>query len=74
MLPRRHEAAPQEPARERRSRGVRVQKFSSRGYNQRVEMIPMRDGVKLKTLIFLPKGAQDAPMPCCNALYNAFAL
>ena len=31
-------------------------------YVKREEMIPMRDGVKLHTVIFVPKGAHDLPM------------
>jgi hypothetical protein len=31
-------------------------------YLKRIEMIPMRDGVKLYTVIIVPKGAKDAPI------------
>ena len=31
-------------------------------YDKRVEMIPMRDGVKLYTVIVVPKGAKAAPI------------
>ncbi|MGH8136394.1 MAG: hypothetical protein ACRER4_08595, partial [Steroidobacteraceae bacterium] len=31
-------------------------------YVKREEMIPMRDGVKLKTFILVPKGARQAPI------------
>ena len=31
-------------------------------YVKREEMIPMHDGVKLKTFILIPKGASKAPM------------
>ena len=34
-------------------------------------MIPMRDGVKLFTVIMLPKGARDAPMLLTRTPYNA---
>src|SRR5689334_7459409 len=34
-------------------------------------MIPMRDGVKLKTLILIPKGAKHAPMLMTRTPYNA---
>ncbi len=34
-------------------------------------MIPMRDGVKLKTLILIPKGASNAPMLLTRTPYNA---
>ena len=38
---------------------------------KREEMIPMRDGVKLKTFILVPKGATDAPMLLTRTPYNA---
>ena len=41
------------------------------GFTERIEMIPMRDGVKLKTLIFIPKDAKDAPMLMGRTPYNA---
>ena len=31
-------------------------------YLKRIEMIPMRDGVRLYTVIIIPKGARDAPI------------
>jgi predicted acyl esterase len=31
-------------------------------YLKRIEMIPMRDGVRLYTVIIIPKGAKDAPL------------
>ena len=31
-------------------------------YTRREEMIPMRDGVKLNTVILVPKGARNAPI------------
>jgi putative CocE/NonD family hydrolase len=34
-------------------------------------MIPMRDGVKLYTVIVLPKGAKDAPIVLTRTCYNA---
>src|SRR5215469_6423334 len=40
-------------------------------YIQRVEMVPMRDGVKLYTVIVIPKGAHDAPMMLTRTPYNA---
>jgi putative CocE/NonD family hydrolase len=40
-------------------------------YVKRVEMIPMRDGVKLYTVIVIPKGAKDAPMILTRTPYNA---
>ncbi len=38
---------------------------------KREEMIPMRDGVKLKTMILIPKGASQAPMLLARTPYNA---
>jgi putative CocE/NonD family hydrolase len=40
-------------------------------YVVREEMIPMRDGVKLKTVILVPKGAKDAPILLERTPYNA---
>ncbi len=40
-------------------------------YVKRVEMIPMRDGVKLYTVIVIPKGARSAPMILTRTPYNA---
>jgi len=40
-------------------------------YVKRAEMIPMRDGVKLKTFILIPKGAKNAPMLLTRTPYDA---
>jgi len=40
-------------------------------YVKREEMIPMRDGVKLHAVIFVPKGAHDLPMLLERTPYNA---
>jgi uncharacterized protein len=40
-------------------------------YVKREVMIPMRDGVKLYTVMVLPKGAHDAPMLLTRTPYNA---
>jgi len=40
-------------------------------YVKRIEMIPMRDGVKLYTVIVIPKGAKNAPMLLTRTPYNA---
>jgi putative CocE/NonD family hydrolase len=40
-------------------------------YVKREEMIPMRDGVKLKTFILIPKGASKAPILLDRTPYNA---
>src|SRR5947207_8358720 len=38
---------------------------------RREEMIPIRDGVRLKTFILMPKGAANAPMVLSRTPYNA---
>ncbi|HSS97683.1 MAG TPA: CocE/NonD family hydrolase, partial [Terriglobales bacterium] len=40
-------------------------------YTRREAMIPMRDGVKLFTVILIPKGAKDAPILLTRTPYNA---
>lgn len=40
-------------------------------YTRREAMIPMRDGVKLHTVILVPKGAADAPILLTRTPYNA---
>jgi len=42
-------------------------------YIKRVEMVPMRDGVKLYTVIVVPKGAKNAPIVLTRTCYNAAA-
>jgi hypothetical protein len=46
---------------------------SSFDYTRREVMIPMRDGVKLHTVILIPKGAKNAPMLMTRTPYNANA-
>ena len=43
-------------------------------YAKRTEMIPMRDGVKLHTVIIVPKGAKGAPILLTRTPYDASAL
>jgi len=43
-------------------------------YARREVMIPMRDGVKLHTVILVPKGAKSAPILLTRTPYNASAL
>jgi hypothetical protein len=43
-------------------------------YTKRDVMIPMRDGVKLHTVIIVPKGAKGAPMLLTRTPYNATEL
>jgi len=40
-------------------------------YVKRVEMVPMRDGVRLYTVIVIPKGAHNAPIFLTRTPYNA---
>src|ERR1700728_2499349 len=40
-------------------------------YVKRVEMVPMRDGVKLYTVIVIPKSATHAPILLTRTPYNA---
>ncbi len=40
-------------------------------YEKRVEMIPMRDGTRLYTVIVVPKGAKNAPIVLTRTPYNA---
>ncbi len=47
--------------------------FPNADYIKREVMIPMRDGVKLHTVIVIPKGAQHAPMVLSRTPYNASA-
>src|SRR6266566_4123684 len=42
-------------------------------YVKREVMIPMRDGVKLHTVVVMPKGARNAPMLLTRTPYNASA-
>jgi putative CocE/NonD family hydrolase len=42
-----------------------------RNYDRREIMVPMHDGVKLFTVIFVPKGAHDAPIMLTRTPYNA---
>jgi uncharacterized protein len=43
-------------------------------YVRREEMIPMRDGVKLHTVILIPQGAKNAPILLTRTPYNADVL
>ena len=43
-------------------------------YVKRDVMIPMRDGVKLHTVILVPKGAKNAPILLTRTPYNASGL
>ena len=43
-------------------------------YTRREVMVPMRDGVKLHTVILVPKGAKNAPILLTRTPYDASAL
>ena len=47
---------------------ARVESFD---YTKREEMIPMRDGIKLKTVILIPRGAHRAPILLSRTPYGA---
>ena len=47
---------------------------SSFDYVRREVMIPMRDGVKLHTVVLVPKGAKNAPILLTRTPYNATGL
>src|SRR5258708_853598 len=51
-------------------------KPSTEGWNfeRRIVDIPMRDGVKLHTVVLIPKGAAGAPILLTRTPYNAEAL
>src|ERR1700736_4256622 len=51
--------------------GAFVTRDDSFDYVKREVMIPMRDGVKLKTLILIPRGAQRAPILLTRTPYGA---
>ena len=46
-------------------------KTESFDYTRRTAMIPMRDGVKLYTLILIPQGARHAPILLTRTPYDA---
>jgi hypothetical protein len=48
-----------------------VAKIADQDYTKRIEMIPMRDGVKLHTIILVPKGARQTPIVMTRTPYNA---
>ncbi len=44
---------------------------ASNDYDKRDVMIPMRDGVRLHTVIVVPRGAKNAPIILTRTPYNA---
>src|ERR1700736_5769495 len=51
--------------------GAFVTRDDTFDYVKREVMIPMRDGVKLKTVILIPRGAQRAPILLSRTPYGA---
>src|ERR1700730_7607543 len=43
-------------------------------YTRREVMVPMRDGIKLHTVILVPRGAKNAPILLTRTPYDASAL
>src|SRR5260370_19803574 len=67
-------AAPQEPAHSAADNDIPkvfTAPTASQDYARREVMIPMRDGVKLHTVIVVPKGARSAPILLTRTPYNA---
>jgi putative CocE/NonD family hydrolase len=62
------EVAPELPSDTPKTFEVKTDAFD---YVKREEMIPMRDGVKLKTFILVPKAATNAPMLLTRTPYDA---
>lgn len=48
-----------------------IPKYDKFDYVKREEMIPMRDGVNLKTFLLVPKGAKEAPVLLSRTTCNA---
>src|SRR3954465_2896340 len=69
-------SAAQKPSDRPHNERPAVLKPSTSGFNyeRRSVDIPMRDGVKLHTVILIPKGAQGAPILLTRTPYNAEAL
>ena len=51
--------------------GKFVEQAAANDFVKRVEMVPMRDGVRLYTVIVVPKGARNAPILLTRTPYNA---
>jgi len=51
--------------------GKFVEQAAANDFVKRVEMVPMRDGVRLYTVIVVPKGARSAPILLTRTPYNA---
>ena len=66
--------APQYPALPSEIPAKFTESTGSFDYLKRVVMIPMRDGIKLHTVILVPKGAHGAPMLLTRTPYDADAM
>src|SRR3954449_11508723 len=66
-------SAAQKPGDERYNERPAVLKPATTGFNyeRRLVDIPMRDGVKLHTVVLVPKGARGAPILLTRTPYNA---
>ncbi len=65
------QTAPQYPALPSETPATFVPKTDSFDYTKRIVMIPMRDGVRLHTVILIPKDAKDAPILLTRTPYSA---
>jgi putative CocE/NonD family hydrolase len=66
--------APKYPGLPSESPASFVPTYAGFEYERREAMIPMRDGVKLHTVILVPKGASRAPLLLTRTPYDASAL
>src|SRR5580693_4716369 len=67
-------AAPQQPAQSVTPADIPktfTAPTANQDYVKREVMIPMRDGVKMHTVIVIPKGAKNAPILLTRTPYNA---
>jgi uncharacterized protein len=68
------QVAPSYPALPSETPAEFIAPTSSFNYVKRSVMIPMRDGVKLNTVIIVPRGAQHAPILLTRTPYDAASL
>jgi putative CocE/NonD family hydrolase len=68
------QSAPQYPALPSETPATFTPVQDSWDYTRREVMIPMRDGVKLHTVVLVPKGAKNAPILLTRTPYDASAL
>ncbi|HEX4440457.1 MAG TPA: CocE/NonD family hydrolase [Thermoanaerobaculia bacterium] len=67
-------AAPKYPSYPSESPASYKPSYDAFEYTRRIAEIPMRDGVKLHTVILVPKGAKGAPMLLTRTPYDADSL